>query len=61
MLQIKINIREMSAGVKITSYLLGAVVVTEVETVDVVNCEEEAVEPVIAKLKLKIAFFSLKN
>ena len=47
----------MSDDVKRLSYLEGAVVVTDVETVDCVSCEEEAVEPEIAKLKLKIAFF----
>ena len=48
----------MSAGFKRTSYLEGAVVdmEVEVETVACVNCEEEAVEPEIAKLKLEIVF-----
>ena len=38
------------------SYLEGAVVVMEVVTELSVNCEEEAVEPEFAKLKLKIVF-----
>ena len=40
------------------SYLDGAVVVTEEETVACVSWEEEAVEPEMAKFKLKM-FFSL--
>ena len=43
------------------SYLEGAVVVIEVVTEDVcVSCEEEAVEPEIAKLRIKM-FFLLKQ
>ena len=38
------------------SYLEGAEVVIEVVAVVCVSCEEEAVEPEIAKLKLKLAF-----
>ena len=42
------------------SYLDGAVVVTEEETVACVSWEEEAVEPEMAKFKLKM-FFLFEN